>query len=76
MLIKNSSTQSTFLDALSSLWTQLHAGLLIPLDSKECNAPHRASDFEGWLRRDPSVIRNRGNRYYERPINDISRDNT
>ena len=72
--MKTPLIKSTLLDTLSSLWTQLHAALLIPIDDKESEAPHGDSDFEGWLRRDPFVIRNRGNRYYERPPSDVARN--
>jgi len=66
MSVKISQIKSTLLDSLLSWRTQLHAALLIPFDDKQTGAPHGNSDFDGWLRRDPFVVRNPGNRYGRR----------
>ena len=72
--MKTRPLKSTLLDSLSSLRTQLHAALLIPIDDKKTAAPHGDSDFEGWLRRDPFVTRNPGNRYGERSPGFVTRN--
>ena len=45
--MKISPIQSTILDTLSSLWTQLQAALLIPVNYKKTEASHGESDFDG-----------------------------
>ena len=60
-----SSIQSSILNSLSSLWTQLRAFALVPIENTECNAHDICgeSDFEGWLHGNPRVTMNPSNEY-------------
>ena len=64
--MKSRTNQSILRDTLASLWTQLHAAFMVLVIDREIETTKRDSDFESWLRRDPFVIRNPGNRYGER----------
>jgi len=60
--------QSTVINSIFSLWTQLSAALVVPIREVEVKAHdlNHDRDFDGWLHGDPFVTRNPTSRYGER----------